>query len=86
MEKTVEAETFVPAFPTIWPEMLLQSRKASRHYPFCSPTVRYFYFARNAIWQVVKLLRLDRGEVLAPAYHHGVEIEALIDAGAGVKF
>jgi len=32
------------------------------------------------------MLGLDRGEVLVPSYHHGVEIEALIDAGAQVKF
>lgn len=47
---------------------------------------KYFYFARNAIWHTVKMLRLDRGEVLVPSYHHGEEIEALVDAGAQVKF
>jgi dTDP-4-amino-4,6-dideoxygalactose transaminase len=32
------------------------------------------------------MLGLERGEVLVPSYHHGVEVEALIDAGAQVKF
>ena len=86
MEPVIEPNIFVPAFPTLAPEMLLRRREASRHYPFSSPTVRYFYFARNAIWHTVKMLGLDRGEVLAPAYHHGVEIESLLDAGARVKF
>ena len=66
--------------------MLLRRREARRHHPFSSPTVRYFYFARNAIWHTVKMLGLDRGEVLVPSYHHGVEIEALLDAGARVRF
>lgn len=87
MEKVVtEAELFVPAFPTIWPEMLLPISQTNNYYLFLSPRVRYFYFARNAIWHIVKMLGLDKGEVLVPAYHHGVEIEALIDAGAKVKF
>jgi dTDP-4-amino-4,6-dideoxygalactose transaminase len=79
---------FVPAFPTIRPEALLRFGDESirRHYPFSDPSARYVYFARNAIWHTVKALRLDRGEILAPAYHHGVEIEALIDAGARVRF
>ena len=34
----------------------------------------------------MKMFGLDRGEVLVPSYHHGVEIEALLDAGAEVKF
>jgi len=79
---------FVPAFPTIRPEALLRlgDRSIRTHYPFGAPTARYFYFARNAIWRAVKALGLEGGEVLVPAYHHGVEIEALIDAGARVKF
>jgi len=79
---------FVPAFPTIRPERLLWPGDGALlgHYPFSAPTARYYYFARNAIWRAVKLLGLEGGEVLVPAYHHGVEIEALIDAGARVRF
>jgi len=32
------------------------------------------------------MLGLEGGEVLVPSYHHGVEVEALIDAGAHVRF
>jgi dTDP-4-amino-4,6-dideoxygalactose transaminase len=85
-EVTSEEKLFVPALPTLWPGMMLGSRDVGGFYPFASPTVRYFYFARNAIWLTVKMLGLDKGEVLVPAYHHGVEIEALIDAGATVRF
>ena len=86
MEKPVNPGVFVPAFPTIGPEMLLQRRESERHYPLGTPHAHYFFFARNAIWHTVKMLGLDRGEVLVPSYHHGVEVEALIDAGAQVKF
>lgn len=81
-------QAFVPAFPTVRPELLLQiatdAHKA--YYPFSVPSARYFYFARNAIWRAVKALGLEQGEVLVPAYHHGVEVEALIAAGARVSF
>jgi perosamine synthetase len=86
VQATPEPGMFVPAFPTLAPEMLLRRRAAGRHHPFSSPSVHYFYFARNAIWNTVKMLGLDRGEVLVPAYHHGVEIESILDAGAQVKF
>lgn len=86
--ETTEPALFVPAFPTIRPEALLQKGANSirTHHPFAAPSARYFYFARNAIWQAVKDLGLEGGCVLAPAYHHGVEIEALLDAGARVQF
>jgi len=86
MEKRINPELFVPAFPTIGPGTLLQRRQSEKHHPLSDPRIHYFFFARNAIWHTVKMLGLERGEVLVPSYHHGVEIEALIDAGAQVKF
>ena len=78
-------DMFVPAFPTLGPEALLHHRQSPGH-PLSSPNAHYFFFARNAIWHTVKMLGLERGEVLVPSYHHGVEVEALIDAGAHVEF
>ena len=86
MEKQISPDLFVPAFPTIGPEFLWQRRQSATRHQFSAPSARYFFFARNAIWHTVKMLGLDRGEVLVPSYHHGVEVEALIDAGAKVKF
>jgi perosamine synthetase len=85
---TSKVNLFVPAFPTVRPEELLglSGKGVSAYHPFSAPAARYFYFARNAIFRAVKTLQLHKGEVLAPAYHHGVEIEALIAAGAGVRF
>jgi dTDP-4-amino-4,6-dideoxygalactose transaminase len=77
---------FIPALPTLWPQMLLRSPRAAPPFPFEAPGVRFYYFGRNAVWTMARVLRLDQGEVLVPAYHHGVEIEALADAGAALRF
>jgi perosamine synthetase len=87
MEEVTSAQKlFVPSLPTLWPSMLWGHGQTGSFQPFCSPNVRYFYFARNAVWLTVKMLRLDGGEILMPAYHHGVEVEAVVDAGATPRF
>jgi len=77
---------FVPALPTLWPSMLVSRSGTRGFFPFNAAQVHYFYFGRNAVWLAAKILGLQQKEVLAPAYHHGVEIEALVDAGASVRF
>src|SRR5260370_2956431 len=82
----LDAALLGPDLPAVWPGMLVASARKADHLPFGSCSALYFDFARNAIWQAVKLLGLEGYEVLAPAYHHGVEIEALLAAGATVRF
>lgn len=83
---------FVPALPTLSPAMLLprwsEGRRGQldRTFPFNAPHVRYFYFARNALWEACRLMELAGGEVIVPAYHHGVEIETLVAAGVRPVF
>jgi len=77
---------YVPEYPTLYPGMLLARGVASDFPPFDSGNVHWFYFARNAVWNAVKMLGLEGREVLVPSYHHGVEIEALIHAGAKPVF
>ena len=77
---------YVPSLPTLRPGMLVRRRRPSRFPPFSVPDAHYYYFARNAIWFLVKAWGLDTGEVLMPAYHHGVEVDAVVDAGAAVRF
>ena len=75
------------ALPTLWPHMLLpRLRSGPRPYPLAEREVRPFYFARNAVWLGARLLGLAGHEVLVPAYHHGVEVEALEAAGAKPRF
>lgn len=86
MEALSRQSLFVPPLPTLWPGMLWASPKRTHHLPFADPSARYFYFCRNAIWLAVKMLNLAGKEVVVPAYHHGVEVEALVDAGAIPRF
>jgi dTDP-4-amino-4,6-dideoxygalactose transaminase len=48
--------------------------------------VHYCYFARNGVYEIARCLGLQGQEVLFPAYCHGVELEALLAAGARPKF
>jgi perosamine synthetase len=86
MDQVRPRPLFVPAYPTLWPHMMIDRSKPAGFQPFVSPSARYFYFARNALWRMVELLGLRQGEVLMPAYHHGVEVEALLAAGASARF
>jgi len=73
---------FIPDSPTLSPTMLLRQASNGSYPPFNHARVHWFYFARNAVWNCIRALGLDGFEVLVPAYHHGVEIEALMHAGA----
>ena len=78
---------FLPALPTLSPALLLpRLRAAPSPFPLGGVEVRRFYFARNAVWLGARMLRLFGREVLVPAYHHGVEVEALEAAGAVPRF
>ena len=80
---------WVPCLPTLWPSMLrprVVAARASAPFPLAGPRTRAFYFARNAVFHGVRLLGLAGAEILVPAYHHGVEVEALEAAGAQLRF
>lgn len=81
-----QPDMFVPAFTTLSPSMLLRRPRKRQSFPFSAPQVRYFYFARNGLWHLVKLLGLEGREILMPSYHHGVEVEAFLAAGARLRF
>jgi dTDP-4-amino-4,6-dideoxygalactose transaminase len=77
----------VPALPTLWPSLLsplLPDRAPG--FPFVARRMVPFYFARNAVFHAVRLLGLAGREVLLPAYHHGVEVAALVAGGAVPRF
>jgi dTDP-4-amino-4,6-dideoxygalactose transaminase len=73
----------------VFPPARLRSRAAAGALPFplaaagCSLYAR----ARHGLWAAARALGLGGGAVvLAPAYHHGSEIEALLRAGARCRF
>src|SRR5438477_11915628 len=78
----------VPAMQTAWPHMLIPRPAAAVPlvFPFDQPGLRYLYFARNAVWDAIRLLGLAGKRVLLPAYHHGVELETLLAAGVQPVF
>lgn len=78
---------FVPALPTLWPGLLSPlSAERPAAFPFGAPRTTAYYFARNAVFHGARLLGLAGREVLVPAYHHGVEVGALVAAGAIPRF
>jgi dTDP-4-amino-4,6-dideoxygalactose transaminase len=78
---------FLPVLPTLRPTLLApRLRLGPAPYPFACTDVRSYYFARNGVWEAARLLKLQGAEVLVPAYHHGVEVEALVAAGVRPTF
>jgi dTDP-4-amino-4,6-dideoxygalactose transaminase len=59
---------------------------AAGPFPLSAPATRRYYLARNAVFHGVRLLGLQGTEMIAPAYHHGVEVEALEAAGVTLRF
>src|SRR5688572_28698995 len=63
--------------------------RSTGHLPFPleHPGCRLYSRARHALWWGVRQLGLTDGdEVLTPAYHHGSEVEALLQAGLQCRF
>lgn len=56
-------------------------------FPLEEPGCRVFSRARQGLYEGVKALGLRPGdEILVPAYHHGSEVEALVQAGLACRF
>lgn len=86
MAPAARESLYVPEFPTLSPGMMITRGVPTDFPPFDNGEVHWFYFARNAVWNAVRMFGLEGKEVLVPAYHHGVEIEALVHAGAKPVF
>jgi len=69
---------------TVWPPPLSPAvyARAGRSigpYPLGDPDARLFAWGRQALWHGVRAVGLLPGDtVLVPAYHHGSEVEALL--------
>jgi dTDP-4-amino-4,6-dideoxygalactose transaminase len=76
---------------TVWaplPPNVYSNRRVRRlPFPLDEPAGRLYSRARHGLYRGVKALGLRPGDkILAPAYHHGSEIEALKRAGLDVHF
>jgi peroxiredoxin/dTDP-4-amino-4,6-dideoxygalactose transaminase len=85
------AERFRPSswasvFPGLPPYAYLR-RGGRPPFPLDQPSCRLFAFGRSALWHGLRAIRLEAGDgVLAPAYHHGSEIEVMERQGLGLCF
>ncbi len=78
---------FLPCLPTLRPSLLTPRLRAGPSpFPLGEADLRRYYFARNGLFAAARALGLEGQEVLVPAYHHGVEVEALAAAGAVPRF
>jgi dTDP-4-amino-4,6-dideoxygalactose transaminase/CelD/BcsL family acetyltransferase involved in cellulose biosynthesis len=74
-------------WPPLSPLAYLARPKGDLPFPLAAAGVSLFGRARQAIYVGVHALGLGRGdEVLTPAYHHGSEVEALLQAGIVPRF
>ena len=77
----------VDVHPFLPPAVYLRRPGQRLPFPFDEPGCRLFSRARHGFWRALTSIGLRPGdEVLAPAYHHGSEIEALQRAGARTAF
>lgn len=77
---------FLPVLPALSPASFARRGGASA-FPFNHSGYYDYYFGRNAVWHGMKYLGLpSESRVLMPAYHHGVEVEAVLQAGFRVDF
>jgi dTDP-4-amino-4,6-dideoxygalactose transaminase len=85
---------FISSLPTLDLSLLAPALVPSRaqRYPLdrllhASAGTSLYYLARGAVHQAVRHFLDGRpGTFLMPSYHHGVEVEAVRAAGAGVRF
>jgi dTDP-4-amino-4,6-dideoxygalactose transaminase len=81
---------FRPHRLSVWPTLPptgWQRRPGRLPFPLGEAGFRLYSRARHGLWQGVGALGLGQGDaVLAPAYHHGSEIEALQRAGMHCRF
>jgi perosamine synthetase len=84
--EVVSGRYWATELPLLHPGMLLGRSSGTHPFPFSDPGVQYVHFARNAIYALAKQFRLTGEDILVPAYFHGVEVEALLAAGARPRF
>jgi dTDP-4-amino-4,6-dideoxygalactose transaminase len=81
-----KSRPYVPAEPTLgWEHLRAAARPLTEH-PFSADAVTWTHLGRGALYLAARVLGLEGREVLVPAYHHGVEVDALLAAGAQPAF
>jgi perosamine synthetase len=81
----------IPDFPTLNPKLLVKSARfiaqSNPLSPYNGLNVQFLHSGRSAIWHAVKILDLSpESNILVPSYHCSVEVDAVLQAGAKIKF
>jgi dTDP-4-amino-4,6-dideoxygalactose transaminase/CelD/BcsL family acetyltransferase involved in cellulose biosynthesis len=75
------------AWPPLAPSSWALVVRDELPFPLNDPRCRLYARARHALWHGLRALPLHPGDaVLAPAYHHGSEIEVLVRLGLECRF
>jgi dTDP-4-amino-4,6-dideoxygalactose transaminase len=78
---------YIPAWPSLNPAYFVKPEvREGAPFPLENSRTNYFYVARNAIYRVMRSLKLEGAVVLAPDYHHGNEISAMKAAGVNIRY
>jgi dTDP-4-amino-4,6-dideoxygalactose transaminase len=86
-DASILGPTRLSVWPPLPPGAYLGGSAGPAPYPLEDPRCRLFGWGRQALFAGVRSLGLGPGdEVLAPAYHHGSEVEALTRAGLACRF
>jgi dTDP-4-amino-4,6-dideoxygalactose transaminase len=76
---------------SVWPPLptwvYARPRNPELPFPLADPRCQLFALGRHALWHGVRSVEpRPNDEVLVPVYHHGSEIEALLQAGLSCRF
>lgn len=73
--------------PSLTPLVYLRRPLVELPWPLSDPGCRLYARARHGLWHGLRSLELQEGdEILVPAYHHGSEVEAIVQAGLRCVF
>jgi dTDP-4-amino-4,6-dideoxygalactose transaminase len=80
-------DRWLGVYPSLAPTVYLRRPRRRLPFPLDDPACRLYSRARSGLEHALTALGVGPGdEVLAPAYHHGTEIETLVRIGASPRF
>jgi len=84
--ETMKSRNVIRSFPSLDVRKVC-NRRAANDPILGKERVRFYASGRAALYHIVKSMNIPAGGViLLPSYHCGVEVEAVLRAGAGVEF
>jgi perosamine synthetase len=78
---------YICVYPPLSPTIARRRPRRSLPFPLEDASCRLYLEARQGLWAALTGMGVGPGvEVIAPAYHHGSEIEAIVRTGARCRF